>query len=521
MTLPNSPKISSNNNNLHLHNNNNNININARLITPPNSATFPPSSSSNTPSSPHLINKDPRQQVNSLTSLSSNTTADSLNAPITNTSNTSDNNTSVTNTGNDISGPSSLNSYFSSNHTHHHHHHLHHQHHHTTPTLTQLTSTTNTTTTTTTKGEVTDDGEPLYDSVASEDDYTYVEQMQKLALQKQILEEQQRQHQLEELYSEPTSDCGPTSMESAVSLETFLEMKEQRDSRQALVEELKHNNAHMRSRLDELAHTVKNLQEENKSLRSMYSSSSGGSGVVGGGSPGPPPPSSSSSLSSTLPPPPHPHPSHPPSLYSTLACVYNGESDPKVNLRCSRNAPQRPFSMFEPRQGPPNLPSTCPTIDQTRSSAFHVPNVRMSGEYDNTRTRSPSLEASETTPLNTAYGLPTQEEVVKKTEVITKRIQELLISAQEGRQDDFMPCADHIHSAVLDMDAIFPKGQGGAGVQGALRQLVSSAGRLHSECRTHLLSPSHSKDLAFVTQQVIQCAYDIAKGAKLLVTHFQ
>lgn len=48
-------------------------------------------------------------------------------------------------------------------------------------------------------------------------------------------------------------------------------------------------------------------------------------------------------------------------------------------------------------------------------------------------------------------------QVVKKTEVITKRIQELLISAQEGRQDDFMPCADHIHSAVLDMDAIFPK----------------------------------------------------------------
>lgn len=48
-------------------------------------------------------------------------------------------------------------------------------------------------------------------------------------------------------------------------------------------------------------------------------------------------------------------------------------------------------------------------------------------------------------------------QVVRKTEVITKRIQELLISAQEGRQESFMPCADQIHSAVLDMDAIFPK----------------------------------------------------------------
>ncbi|MPC44468.1 ARF GTPase-activating protein GIT2 [Portunus trituberculatus] len=82
---------------------------------------------------------------------------------------------------------------------------------------------------------------------------------------------------------------------------------------------------------------------------------------------------------------------------------------------------------------------------------------RVSGEYDNTRARSPSLEASETTPLSASYALPTQEEVVKKTEVITKKIQELLISAQEGRQEAFMPCAEQIHSAVLDMDSIFPK----------------------------------------------------------------
>ena len=32
-------------------------------------------------------------------------------------------------------------------------------------------------------------------------------------------------------------------------------------------------------------------------------------------------------------------------------------------------------------------------------------------------------------------ALPTQEDVVKKTEKITKKIQELLISAQEGKND--------------------------------------------------------------------------------------
>lgn len=48
---------------------------------------------------------------------------------------------------------------------------------------------------------MTDDGEPLYDSVASEDDYSYVEQMQKLRHQTEILADQKRQHQLEEVVS--------------------------------------------------------------------------------------------------------------------------------------------------------------------------------------------------------------------------------------------------------------------------------------------------------------------------------
>ena len=43
---------------------------------------------------------------------------------------------------------------------------------------------------------MTDVGEPLYDSVASEDDYTYVEQVEKLNQQKKILEEQKSQRQL-------------------------------------------------------------------------------------------------------------------------------------------------------------------------------------------------------------------------------------------------------------------------------------------------------------------------------------
>lgn len=469
LTLPNSPKV-----NLH---NNNTLSLNQRLINP---ATSGSTTANPTPVLP-LTNKDSqhiRQTPNSLGSLSSSTSI-----------------LTVTSTGitDASSGPSSL------------------------PTS-ALTTTSNNN-----KGEMTDDGEPLYDSVASEDDYSYVEQMQKLRHQTEILADQKRQHQLEEVYAEPNSDL-LVGMDSTVSLEEYLEMKEKLESSEARIQELQNNNAHMQSQLDELSSTVrklirerlylqstspqrkvKSLREENMSLRSLY-----GSGSMCG------PMYPSSSHVPTPPPPLLP-------LSTTMTqSLHNGDVDPQVSLRTSRGPAQRPFSMFEQRQGLPSSVGPSHAMDQTRTTSYQLNTMRGSGEYDNTRTGSPSLEPTETTPLNPTYtSLPTQEEVVRKTEVITKRIQELLISAQEGRQDSFVPCADQIHSAVLDMDSIFPKTRCSSGVQGALRQLVSSAGRLQNECRGHLSSHSHTLDPKFVTQQVIQCAYDIAKAAKLLVTHFQ
>ncbi|NWV56502.1 GIT2 protein, partial [Daphoenositta chrysoptera] len=54
-------------------------------------------------------------------------------------------------------------------------------------------------------------------------------------------------------------------------------------------------------------------------------------------------------------------------------------------------------------------------------------------------------------------------------------------------------------------------------VRTSLRLLTSSAYRLQSECRK-ALPAEPSPDMQLVTQQVIQCAYDIAKAAKQLVT---
>ncbi|GAB1290040.1 ARF GTPase-activating protein GIT2 [Apodemus speciosus] len=138
--------------------------------------------------------------------------------------------------------------------------------------------------------------------------------------------------------------------------------------------------------------------------------------------------------------------------------------------------------------------------------------------------------------------LPSTEDVIRKTEQITKNIQELLRAAQESKHDSvlkrrvlikpltavsrpprrhliYIPCSERIHAAVTEMAALFPKKPKSDTVRTSLRLLTSSASRLQSECRKALPGDSGlPTDVRLVTQQVIQCAYDIAKAAKQLVT---
>uniref|UniRef100_A0A8C4T961 G protein-coupled receptor kinase interacting ArfGAP 2a n=1 Tax=Erpetoichthys calabaricus TaxID=27687 RepID=A0A8C4T961_ERPCA len=115
--------------------------------------------------------------------------------------------------------------------------------------------------------------------------------------------------------------------------------------------------------------------------------------------------------------------------------------------------------------------------------------------------------------------LPSTEDVIRKTEQITKNIQELLRAAQENKHDSFMPCSERIHVAVTEMAALFPKKPRSEMVRTSLKLLTLSAFRLQSECKKTLpVESGPVSDMQLVTQQVIQCAYDIAKAAKQLVT---
>ncbi|XP_036379892.1 ARF GTPase-activating protein GIT1 isoform X3 [Megalops cyprinoides] len=125
------------------------------------------------------------------------------------------------------------------------------------------------------------------------------------------------------------------------------------------------------------------------------------------------------------------------------------------------------------------------------------------------------LEGAEPDPT-----LPCTEDVILKTEQVTKNIQELLRAAQEFKHDSFVPCSEKIHGAVSEMASLFPKRPALDAVRCSLRLLAASASRLQGECRKAApTDPAAAPvDYQLLTQQVIQCAYDIAKAAKQLVT---
>ncbi|XP_076778602.1 ARF GTPase-activating protein GIT2 isoform X4 [Arvicanthis niloticus] len=206
----------------------------------------------------------------------------------------------------------------------------------------------------------------------------------------------------------------------------------------------------------------------------------------------------------------------------------------------------RPMSMYETGSGQkPYLPmgeANHPEESRTRLQPFPTHASRLEkqnstpeSDYDNTaydpepedtasnrkgRQRSLLWQGDSLLP-DTAepHLVPSTEDVIRKTEQITKNIQELLRAAQENKHDSYIPCSERIHVAVTEMAALFPKKPKSDTVRTSLRLLTSSAYRLQSECRKALPGDSGlPTDVQLVTQQVIQCAYDIAKAAKQLVT---
>ncbi|XP_051794706.1 ARF GTPase-activating protein GIT2b isoform X3 [Acanthochromis polyacanthus] len=198
----------------------------------------------------------------------------------------------------------------------------------------------------------------------------------------------------------------------------------------------------------------------------------------------------------------------------------------------------RAMSMYETGSTPRQYPHRVETARHddgvvlqpfpTNGCSLEGQSTMLENDYDTTPNHSELEDTGSPLPASEAVEaeeegeedatLPCTEDVICKTEQITKNIQELLRAAQETKHESFLPCSEKICMAVTEMAALFPKRPSSETVRGSLCLLTSSASRLHGECQKAAEHNPCPSDIQLVTQQVIQCAYDIAKAAKQLVT---
>uniref|UniRef100_A0A8C2FN78 G protein-coupled receptor kinase interacting ArfGAP 2a n=1 Tax=Cyprinus carpio TaxID=7962 RepID=A0A8C2FN78_CYPCA len=227
-----------------------------------------------------------------------------------------------------------------------------------------------------------------------------------------------------------------------ISVQEFLEVKNALSASEAKIQELMKANSNLSEELRLMQKKLQSLQSENSSLRRQVSTQQPYQAPGGPDHPNPSSPSSSSSSSS-----------------SAL----------KRHLSAQTS---RPMSMYETGSGlKPFLPKgetpypeeTFPTLQPfpTYASKFDKQSSVSDGDYDNTvnesdlddsgfgrrcRLRSsgwmgesgsiPELDDHDSEP---DPSLPSTEDVIRKTEQITKNIQELLRAAQENKHES-APC---------------------------------------------------------------------------------
>ncbi|XP_048412449.1 ARF GTPase-activating protein GIT2a isoform X7 [Stegostoma tigrinum] len=296
-----------------------------------------------------------------------------------------------------------------------------------------------------------------------------------------------------------------------ITLQEYMEVKNALSASEAKIQQLMKVNSNLSDELRLMQKKLQTLQSENTTLRRQVTTN----------------------------------------IYQVPSSEYPGPSNPSSLKRRPSARGSRPMSMYETGSGQkPYLPIGDITYPEDsiaglqpfpqHASKLEKQNSMPDSDYDNAandlepdeagsgqKGKLKSIGRYEETPIldldnpdaEPDSTLPSTEDVIRKTEQITKNIQELLRAAQENKHDSFMPCSERIHVAVAEMAALFPKKPRSEMVRASLRLLTSSAYRLQSECKKALpMEPSPTTDIQLITQQVIQCAYDIAKAAKQLVT---
>ncbi|XP_066552057.1 ARF GTPase-activating protein GIT1 isoform X3 [Amia ocellicauda] len=313
-----------------------------------------------------------------------------------------------------------------------------------------------------------------------------------------------------------------------ITLQEYLEVKKALAASEAKVQQLMKVNNNLSEELRRLQKEITRMQMENSAMRGQAGGAGAGAGPgLGVGeraelSVAPPPRRDRQAFSMY-------EPGAPPKPFGPAVDVLVGRLQPlSPSVRKGGLTGPSPYSAlhlsgtseggrYMGPKGEKHGSGTDSDYDNTQihDSSLSVSEGRLGrGSEDDSRAELEEGGDSEPDP-----SLPCTEDVILKTEQVTKNIQELLRAAQEFKHDSFVPCSEKIYCAVTEMASLFPKRPALDAVRCSLRLLSASALRLQSECRkTVPPEPGVAVDYQLLTQQVIQCAYDIAKAAKQLVT---
>ncbi|CAN0369617.1 unnamed protein product [Lampetra planeri] len=344
----------------------------------------------------------------------------------------------------------------------------------------------------------------------------------------------------------------PNDTDGPVAIREFLDVKNALAASEAKVQQLLKVNSFLNEELQHLQHEVRKLHSENAALRQQYNTSVYQNHSAPPAAPPLAPPVDRNDVGPRK-------VCRPFSMYETGHRAYHPAGDAAAPGEVPAFQSSQPFQNSVTGRGPlanavsfpssPNLvswgqetPHLASKLDKRLSAAGSDYDNTQNEEEQNNTGSGTSIDTKRVrcdgqagaSPLGDGAGvaqcqelsgdvdpsLPSPEDVIHKTEHITKNIQELLRAAQESKHESFVPCSEKISAAVYEMAALFPKRPALEAVRSSLRLLTSSAARLAAECRK-TAAPSGPGlppvDLQLLTQQVIQCAYDIAKAARQLV----
>ncbi|XP_074603537.1 ARF GTPase-activating protein GIT1 [Brevipalpus obovatus] len=338
-----------------------------------------------------------------------------------------------------------------------------------------------------------EDSDPLYDSVASEEERDYDE----VEDRPRPNSKRQNSHAIKPF----------TELQNGFNKSNHRKSLEERlIQNDSLLRQILASNEDMKRDIAELKNTVSNLVDENLQLKALVVSRNGSNDSLG------PVASCQQQL--------------PPSVLPRSPAKFTPRSQSmfdRINPQIADNKPIQPHTISGTHGFRPSAPSPSAL---SQGSPIRKPTPPP---------RPPSSEASSLNNLQSAHDqstnsprpsiierqprLPAKEDVFRPTEQITKAIQELLgISQAENtrnEQEIYLRCAENIQRAVGSMISLFPDRSAiphATSTEEKIFQITellkSNCSRLMTECKS---SPSPD------SRKVIDSAYEIAKYAKQFI----